>query len=241
MSKSIRATDRTWVEIEQAIQNNAIAILPIAAACKQHGKHLPMSTDYIQAEWLVDQIVSQINAVIWPTVSYGYYPAFVNYPGSCNLNEKTFRNMVSEIINNIVSSGATNIFVLNTGISTIPPLNKVINYYKGEEVITLINVYSGRNFAMAENSIKQEKYGSHADEIETSIMLAIAPDKVNMALAETCTKAKLSSPFNRCHEDKPNYTPSGVYGDARLATKQKGKILIKAMLKDVLHSIDEKQ
>ncbi len=234
MPQGIRVSEQTWPEIEVAFANKAIAILPIAASCKQHGRHLPMATDYIQTEWLVSQLIKQINAVVWPSISYGYYPAFVDYPGSCSLNETTFATVVVEIIQNIIDSGAKEIYLLNSGISTIRPLEKVISPLSSSINIHLINIYSGKHFCNVEKTIKQQARGSHADEIETSIMLAIAPEKVKMELADTCIIEKQTGPLNRTQPDQVNYSPSGVYGDARLATVEKGQALVTAMLKDVL-------
>ena len=239
MKQGIRVAEQTWPEVEAALANEAVAILPIAAACKEHGKHLPMSTDYLQAEWLISELISNANAVVWPTLSYGYYPAFTDYPGSCTLDEITFKQAVCQIIQGIVASGAKKIYLLNTGISTIQPLNNAIASLKNSANIQLINIYSGKHFCETEKKIKQQTRGSHADEIETSIMLAIAPDKVTMELAATCTDEKRPGPFNRTQKDRPNYSPSGVYGDARLATVQKGEMLIDALLKDVLHALRE--
>ena len=76
----------TWDEVSRRIAQGAAAILPIGAASKQHGFHLPMNTDRVQAEWLATQIAARIDALIWPTLAYGYYPAFVEYAGSASLS-----------------------------------------------------------------------------------------------------------------------------------------------------------
>ena len=98
-----RETDRhlierlTWDEVARRLENGAAAILPIGAAAKQHGFHLPMNTDRIQAEWLAARLADRIDALIWPTVSYGYYPAFVEYAGSSGLSAPVFEAMIHEI------------------------------------------------------------------------------------------------------------------------------------------------
>ena len=71
-----------WDEVARRIQDGAAAILPIGAAAKQHGFHLPLNTDRIQAEWLAGKLAAEVDALIWPTLSYGHYPAFVEYAGS---------------------------------------------------------------------------------------------------------------------------------------------------------------
>ena len=49
-----------------------------------------MNTDRIQAEWLAARLADRFDALIWPTVSYGYYPAFVEYAGSIGLSAAVF-------------------------------------------------------------------------------------------------------------------------------------------------------
>src|SRR5690349_16272193 len=65
-----------WDEVARRVGDGALAILPIGSAAKQHGLHLPLNTDRIQAEWLAGKVAEPINALVWPTLTYGYYPAF---------------------------------------------------------------------------------------------------------------------------------------------------------------------
>src|SRR6476661_9088563 len=86
----------TWDEVARHIANGAAAILPIGAAAKQHGFHLPLNTDRIQAEWLAARLAETIDALIWPTLSYGHYPAFVEYAGSISLSAPVFEAVVQQ-------------------------------------------------------------------------------------------------------------------------------------------------
>ena len=74
----------TWRDIADRVCAGAIGILPVGAACKEHGLHLPMNTDQLQAEWLAEHLAQKDNVLIWPTLTYGSYPVFVDYPGSCS-------------------------------------------------------------------------------------------------------------------------------------------------------------
>src|SRR5260364_268133 len=102
------------------------AILPIGAAAKQHGFHLPLNTDRVQAEWFAAQLAERIDALIWPTVTYGYYPAFVEYAGSASLSASTFEAVVHEIAAGILDGGIGTLFVLDTGISTLAPVERAL-------------------------------------------------------------------------------------------------------------------
>lgn len=224
----------SWPDVEAALEAGATAVLPIGAAAKEHGLHLPMSTDFLQAEWLGARLVECAQVAVWPSLGYGYYPAFVDYPGSCSLSRQTFENYTVEILEDILRAGAKTILIVNTGISTIPALNTAIDRCFAPRRIRLANVYRGPRYRAAEARLMQQPRGSHADELETSIMLVIAPERVRMDKAQACTQEMIGGPLNRLDPSGPNYSPSGVYGDPCLATREKGEILVRAILGDLL-------
>ena len=227
-----------WPEVKAYLEQGYLAVLPIGAACKEHGHHLPLNTDYLQVEWLARQATRFCPSLIWPIVSYGYYPAFVEYPGSCSVSEETFSQSIHDILQGILRAGADKIMILNTGISTIHPLENMLDKFFTNYNIILFNVYSGSNFTNAVNEIEQQSQGGHADEIETSIMLVIAPDKVDMKKAKCFDAELVAGPLNPYDPGKPNYSPYGVIGDARLATIEKGKILTNAIVTDLAELIN---
>lgn len=226
--------DSSWQCVHKALEAGAVAILPVAAACKEHGLHLPMNTDYVQAQWLCRRLADKRQVVIWPAVSYGYYPAFTDYPGSCSLSSGTFENMLVDIFEDILRVATRNILVVNTGLSTIPPLQAAIERSLDSGKIRLANVYEGARVRSVIAQIEEQSNGSHADEIETSIMLEIAPQKVTMSAAVACTRRFGSGPLSRTDPAHPNYSPSGVYGDPRLASREKGELLAQAILDDLM-------
>ncbi len=231
--------DLTWREIRERLAAGAVALLPVGAACKEHGLHLPMNTDLVQVEWFARELAQEEDLLIWPTLSYGYYPSFVDYPGSICLTEATFINSVSEILAGIDKAGATFTLILNAGISTIPPIMTVLNRLNCDNKIRLLNLYAGPHFHRVVTAIQEQDHGSHADEIETSIMLTIAPELVMMEKAACCDAEKRAGPLNPVDPDQPNYSPSGVIGNATLATLEKGQQLVAAILTDLKASLEK--
>ena len=116
-----------WDQVAARLEAGAAAILPIGAGAKEHGLHLPMNTDQIQAEWLSQQIAREIDALIWPCVTYGHYPAFVNYAGSISLTTATFKAMLGEIVAGIARFSPAAILVVDTGISTLRPVAEALS------------------------------------------------------------------------------------------------------------------
>jgi len=237
LNSSHLVAELAWPEVKAYLERGYLAVLPIGAACKEHGHHLPMNTDFIQAEWLAQQTSLLCPSLIWPIMSYGFYPTFVEYPGSCSISEETFGQSIHDILQSILRAGANRIMILNTGISTVRPLENMLGELNQHKQIILFNVYSGSNFTNAVNEIEQQSVGGHADEIETSIMLTLVPDKVDMTKAKNFDTELVAGPLNPNDPDKPNYSPYGVIGDARLATIEKGEILTKAILADLAELI----
>lgn len=218
------------------VKAGAVAVLPVGAACKEHGPHLPMNADFLQAEWLAGALAQRAGVLVWPTVTYGYYPAFTDYPGSVSLTRETFQRMVQEILGDMRQAGVRAALILNTGISTIEPLTAAVGGLGQTLRIALANVYAGPHCRRVTEAIEEQPRGGHADELETSILLAIAPEQVTLDRAETWTPPALaiSGPFSRSNPNDPRFSPSGIWGDATLASENKGRRLLAAMVDDLL-------
>src|SRR5882757_3350162 len=224
----------TWDEAARRIDHGASAILPIGAAAKQHGFHLPLNTDRIQAEWLAARLTETIDALIWPTLSYGHYPAFVEYTGSTSLSAPVFEAVVQQIASGILKHGCRALFALDTGISTRAPIERALAHLGAGNALHL-RIHEGPRYRKAAADLAEQRHGSHADELETSLMLALAPELVDMSRAEASPALTKDAPGRLTPTDSTSasYSRSGSFGDPNLATPAKGKILLKAMLDDL--------
>ncbi|MGH8652710.1 MAG: creatininase family protein [Gammaproteobacteria bacterium] len=229
----------SWEEVARRQPGAAGAILPVGAACKEHGYHLPLNTDFLQAEWFAAKAARRFGLLVWPTLSYGYYPAFIDYPGSISLSRATFVAAAQEVIEGILRAGVARVFVLNTGVSTIAPLQEAVAASVCPNAVLLINIYQGSHYLSSVAELEEQAFGGHADEIETSIMLAIAPREVSLSRAIGSSKPIAAGVLNRSHPDGANYSPSGATGEPRLASTQKGEIIVEAILADLEQGINQ--
>lgn len=228
----------TWDEVAHRLAQGAAGILPIGAAAKQHGFHLPMNTDRIQAEWLAARIADRFDALIWPTVIYGYYPAFVEYAGSSSLSSPIFEATVQELVAGMVECGCRRLFVLDTGVSTQAPVDRALARLVHLNAVHL-GIHQGPRYRHAIRQLQEQSHGSHADEMETSLMLALAPHLVDMSRAEGSPPLQAETPGLLTPSDtaSPNYSRSGSFGDPTLATAAKGRILLAAMVDDLIERV----
>ncbi len=225
-----------WDDVERRLREGAAAILPIGAGAKQHGFHLPMRTDQTQAEWFALRLAEHAQALVWPTLPYGTYPAFAAYAGSISIASATFEALVRDIVTDLRRFRPRAVLILDTGLSTVAPVDRAIREFTGEPPVRHLALYKGRRFRETADRLRQQAHGSHADEIETSIMLAIAPELVDMARAEASPAvrhATIRGPLSPDNPTSPAYSRSGSFGDPTLATREKGERLVEAMLDDL--------
>ena len=124
--------------------------------------------------------MKRADVVVAPTVNYHYYPAFVDYPGSITLRLETARDLMADICRSLARYGPRKFYVLNTGLSTLRELSARI---LADEGVQFRYTDMLKLAEPVEAKLKQEEGGTHADEIETSIMLVIAPSTVDMSKA----------------------------------------------------------
>jgi creatinine amidohydrolase len=234
--KGVLLEDLTWQEAETVLRSDAIVVIPIGAASKEHGPHLKLKNDWLLAEYLKRKILKSIEVVIAPTVNYQYYPAFIEYPGSISLRLETARDLMVDICGSLARFGPRKFYALNTGVSTLKPLRQTAKVL-AEEGIEFRYTNFLKLIEPVELKLKKQAGGTHADEIETSMMLFIAPSTVDMTQATKDYHPAVTGGLTRNPKGEGSYSTSGIYGDATLATRQKGKILVRAIIDGILQDI----
>jgi acetamidase/formamidase/creatinine amidohydrolase/Fe(II)-dependent formamide hydrolase-like protein len=235
----VRLGDLPWTDAEALLTADRVVVLPLGAGSKEHGPHLPLRNDQILADYLAGRVVAARPVALLPTLTYGFYPAFLEYPGSVSLSEETQRDVVVQIGRSIARYGPRRLYVLNTGVSTARPLRAAAEALAAEGILMRFTDVT-RAGKEAEDAVRQQPAGTHADEIETSMVLFMEPAAVHMEKATRDGLPPRSGPLTRSRENaQGHYSPSGVYGDATLATWQKGERITEAMVADILREIDD--
>jgi len=238
--KSVKLENLTWVEAEKVIKKCKIILIPLGARTKEHGPHMPLNTDWIIAEYLANRVASEVPVILMPTIQYGYYPSFLEYPGSVSLKLNTFKEMVKDICISMSNYGIKKFYVLNTGVSTIYGLKMAAEELR-ERGIEMRYTDILKALSSVEKEISEQEGGTHADEIETSMMLYIKPEVVDMSKAVKDYHPMKGRGLTRNPEKKDAgaYSPSGIFGDATLASAEKGKIIVENLVKYIIDEVRE--
>lgn len=235
--RGILLEDLTWLEAEKVLNEKTVVVLPLGAAAKEHGPHLKLKNDWLIAEYLKRRVLAEANVVIAPTINYNFYPAFREYPGSTSLRLETSRDVIVDICRSLARFGPRRFYVLNTGVSTLRALKPAAEVLAGEGIVLhytdLLQVLSP-----IEKTILKQEGGTHADESETSMMLYMAPATVDMSKAAKDYHPSDSPGLTRDPKGKGVYSATGIYGDATLATKAKGKVITETLVAAIKREIE---
>ncbi len=244
--KGVILSEKTYEEAEKLIHEETIMVLPLGGGTKEHGPHLPSGTDFYIVEELAGQIVETCDVVILPTLPYGYYPAFVDWPASISINARSFMDMIKDIIRPFARIGVKKFMILDIGVSTQAPLQLMASDLHNELGVYVAITDFGEIWKDIKDQICHQKEGGHADEAETSLMLAIRPEFVKMEKAVE----EYQKPFKGTVVNGKKIvtirskmkTQTGIHGNPVFATKDKGFILLNrsvAMIQDFLEEFQK--
>jgi len=238
-ARGVLLEDLTWMEAEKILKPDTVIVIPLGAAAKEHGPHLKLKNDFLIAEYLKKRVLGKADVVVAPTINYHFYPAFVEYPGSTSLKLETGRDVIVDICRTLSRFGPRRFYILNTGISTLRALKPAADLLAAEGIV--LRYTDLRIMEPIEKTLKQEAGGTHADEIETSMMLFMAPETVNMKKAvKDYQPDNVRGGLTRDPKSKVGvYSPTGIWGDPTLATRAKGRKLTEFLVTAILKEIDE--
>jgi creatinine amidohydrolase len=227
-------------DMEEMDKENAVVLLPISAI-EQHGSHLPVGTDSIILEALLAEFVKEKDfevgsVLVAPQLYVGKSNEHMGFCGTLTLTAKTLYSVIEELTASIVKSGFKRIILTNSHGGNTDLLNLIARDLRITYGIAVyVFDWWFTNFwadILKEEKQSQSPYGVfHACELETSLVLAIAPETVNKdrIVDETPDEMfqdedyiSLFGPINIGWKTK-DVTKSGVIGTPSLATAAKGE------------------
>lgn len=240
-NRGVLLENLSWDEAEHVLTPDSVVVIALGAESKEHGRHLQLNNDWVMAEYFKNRVLAAAPVIVAPTINYSFYPAFLEYPGSTSLKSDTARDMVVQICHTLSLHGPRRFYIINTGLSTIRPLSEAAKLLSSEGIT--LSYFNFNEIDDTVSKVQQEKEGTHADEIETSMMLYIAPNTVRMSKAEKDDHpqrpgAGLTRDPNAT---KGIYSSTGAWGDPTLATKEKGRILTEATVQAIFSDIQKLQ
>jgi creatinine amidohydrolase len=241
--------DLTWPEVKALPWNDLIVVFP-TGSFEQHGPHLPLTTDTDIGDAIAKRLEQAMpqKILLLPTLWPGMSTHHMHFPGTLDVPQMTYIQLICSLCSSIVSMGGKKIFILNAhGGNDVPlraALRELKTSTKGTPGVRFVYASYWTLAAKTIREVRESEFGgvNHACEMETSIMLHLCPQRVKMDLAKrdgpthTDIYRKADMQYgrpvyfvNEFHE----VTPSGVVGHPESATAEKGKRFLDGIVEEV--------
>jgi creatinine amidohydrolase len=233
-----------------------VAVLPVAAT-EQHGPHLPLCVDSALADGVIaaalPHLPPDLRVLFLPTQAVGFSPEHLRFPGTLSLSADTLMRLWTEIGEGVARAGVRKLVLLNGHGGQVGAMDLVARDLRARCGLL---VYSASWFslplpaAVSELFPPQEhRFGIHAGDIETSMMLALRPRLVDMAAARDfpSTSQDRAARYALIGDGRSaklgwqmqDYNPAGAVGNAAAATAAKGAAVIDAAARQLALLLQE--
>ena len=237
-----------------------IAVLPVAAI-EQHGPHLPLDVDRALVDGLIASAIAHFPAelpvLFLPTQSVGFSPEHTRFAGTLTLKAGTLISLWTELAESVAASGVQKLVLLNSHGGQAGLLDIVARDLRARLGMLVYSVNSfnlppgsGQDESVAKLFSEHEhRFGVHAGDIETSMMLALKPEQVDMTKAQNfhSTSQDRAEQFRILGDGRSaklgwqmqDYNPDGAAGNAAAATAGKGRAMLAAMARSLAQLLIE--
>lgn len=236
-----RLEELTWPEAQAAIQAGAVAVIPVGSL-EQHGRHLALSTDNVLGDAIAETAVRQavergLKVLLCPALHYGYTMHNMDFPGTMTLGAETLLAAGVDLVTSLAHHGCRRIVLLNSHGSNWSILDLIAREVMNRRPEMLVAAIFPIKMAAAEleklREAKRTGGMSHGCELETSLMLHLRPELVDMAKA-VCDISQPDSKFywrdllrgsrGVAMADLTRHASrTGLVGDPTVATAEKGR------------------
>ncbi len=233
----VRMSEMTRVDVQKALDRGFGTVVFAVGSNEQHGPHLPTCTDSLIGDVLANKVTLKLGRALQaPSINVGCSDAHMVFPGAISLRPETLKSLIRDYCASLAKQGFKNIVILPSHggnfnavreatdeLSQSLEGTRVVSYTDLKGLLEFLAEFSSKHGVTAGES------GAHAGESETSMVLAIRKDLVDMKNAEIG--------FVESFDDKimglmysqgiKAITKNGVLGDPRKAEARKGEEYLK--------------
>lgn len=237
--------DLTTADFASLDPASTVAVLPVGAT-EQHGPHLPLAVDQALVDGIVAAALPQLPAdapvLVLPTQAVGYSPEHADFPGTLTLPVETVIATWVALGECVARAGVKKLLLFNSHGGQVSLLDIVARELRMRHGLVVYSC-SWWNLPLGDAvngqfSADEHRFGVHAGEIETSLMLALAPQRVRMAQARDfpSTSRERAARYPLLGNGRSaklgwamqDYNAEGAAGNAAGATAAKGEALLQA-------------
>jgi creatinine amidohydrolase len=229
-SRSWALSALPWPDVEEILARDPRLIIPIGALI-QHGPHLPLGSNTLLVESVAREVSNASGVLLAPTFHFGVRgPELERYSGSAGLQRKTLHRALNELLAEWEDHGVEE-FIILTAHWHEPHLDALLMAMPSDASTTVVNLYSIDVGDILESDPRSE----HAGELETSLILHLAPELVLLHRAtDVIPDAQILRRYARGRVPTPPPGSRGILGAPSRATAEKGVAVFLRYIKVVL-------
>jgi len=212
-------------DIATLVNRDPRLIIPVGT-CEQHGPHLPLGCDTMIVERLADDLSAEFGVLLAPTIEYGVNVVTERgFAGNGSMRKKTLHRLLNDLIDSWESTSIRE-FILLTAHEHDPHLEALSTVITSQARVRVVDVF-GVDFS---DLLDGQTEPMHGDEVDTSLMLFIAPELVDMQLAQDYMMSRDElRRYRRGWLRVPRESPGSI-GRPTLATLEKGRAIYDRIL-----------
>ena len=257
MAQADKRLKRYWHEMAwtdfQGLPDETVAILPVGAV-EQHGPHLPVYVDSCLNKELLDRALGRApestNVVALPLQVVGKSDEHIRFPGTLSLSAETLLGVLLDIGDSVARAGIKRLVLLNSHGGQPQILDIVARELRARHKMLVVNA-AWYALGMPEGLFSESecRHGIHGGEIETSLMLHLRPDLVDMARAIDFVplSIRMEREFDILQTEggvgigwqTQDLHPAGACGNAAAADAVRGAALAEHWVARFLHLVNE--
>jgi creatinine amidohydrolase len=208
----------TWQEAGRLLARDSRLLFPVGAL-EQHGPHLPLGTNTFLAESVARQASNELGILRAPTFAYGVTgDARGRFAGTTSVRRKTLHRTVNELLASWEDHGVSEIVVI-TAHRYEPHLDALLMALTSRSQTTVVDLYA----VEVRDLLEAEPALEHGGELETSLMLHLAPERVRRDQIVDFVPPRALGKYIRQRMPRPPAGSPGVLGRPTLGTAEKGK------------------
>lgn len=211
--------DLDYRSFEKRVRSNPLVIVPVGAL-EAHGPHLPLGADQIQAEVTAQALAERVDGLIAPTIPYGSAPGARRFPGTVSLTMAQLESHTQGVLSEFARSGVRRMLVLSGHgerghmAALREAADATVQAYPGTRIVVLCDY----DFVYELRGKESPASDGHAGLLETSRVLALAPETVGSARPVVEYRHSPFVPGSPTEKDWPD----SVIGDTRNASAELG-------------------
>lgn len=225
--------------------DRTVAVLPVAAT-EQHGPHLPLSVDQTLVDGVIQAAIPHLPVdapvLFLPTQAVGYSPEHVAFAGTLTLSSATVISTWIELGECVARAGVKKLVLFNSHGGQVSLMDIVARELRNRcDMLVYSSSWYSLPLGVAVDGLfpaEEHRFGIHAGDIETSMMLALRPQYVAMAQARKFASTSQDRAVNctvlgngksaKLGWAMQDYNPAGAVGNAAAATAEKGRVVVDA-------------